>query len=160
MRIVLHGKVTKMFSFPLIAMDSEEFRVPELSFLAEVEVDPKVLSEAIKSVEIVSEHVALSCDSETFRISAEGYIDKVEEKEPEGPYNVEIVVPKDEAMSFRCEQPCKSMFSIEYLRDMTKAGDLAETARLSIGNDIPLKLDYPGSLANLSFLLAPRIEGE
>ncbi len=158
LQIVLHGRATRRFSLPLIAAGGEELRVPELSFLAEVEVDPKVLSEAIKSVEIISEHVVLSCDSEAFRISAEGYIDKVEEKAPEGPYNVEIVVPKDEAMSFRCEQPCRSMFSIEYLRDMTKAGDITDIARLSIGNDIPLKLDYPRSLANLSFLLAPCFE--
>ncbi len=149
LQIVLHGRATRRFSLPLIAAGGEELRVPELSFLAEVEVDPKVLSEAIKDVEIASEHVVLSCDSETFRISAKGDLG-----------NVEVEVPRDEAMSFRCEQPCRSMFSIEYLRDMTKAGDLAETARLSIGNDIPLKLEYPGSLANLSFLLAPRIESE
>jgi len=107
-----------------------------------------VLSEAIKDVEIASEHVVLSCSEEAFTISAKGELG-----------DVEVEVPREEAAGFSCTEPCRSMFSIEYLRDMTKAGDLAETARISIGNDIPLKLEYLGS-ADLSFLLAPRIESE
>jgi len=146
--IVLHGRAKRRFSLPLIEVGDEELRVPELSFLAAVEIEPKLLSEAIKDVEIASEHVTFACDQQSFRISGSGDLG-----------SVEVEISREEAISFSCEAPARSMFSIDYLRDMTRAGDLAESARLSIGNDIPLKLEYLGS-ASLSFLLAPRIESE
>ena len=67
---------------------------------------------------------------------------------------------KEQAISFEVAEPCKSMFSIEYLKDMIKAGDIASTVVINLGNDIPVKLDFMAPGVALSFLLAPRIESE
>ncbi len=149
LRITLSNSATRNFELPLIDVGEEELRVPELEFSARVEIDPKVLSESIKDAEIVSDHVTLRVDGEAFYISARGDLG-----------NVEVRVEKDRTLSFSCEEPCRSMFSIEYLKDMVKAGDIASTVRINLGNDIPVKLDFLAPGVSLSFLLAPRIESE
>ncbi|NOZ59537.1 MAG: proliferating cell nuclear antigen (pcna) [Euryarchaeota archaeon] len=149
LRITLSNSATRRFDLPLIDVGEEELRVPQLEFPAKVEIDPKVLSEGIKDAEIVSDHVTLRVDGEALYISARGDLG-----------NVEVRVDKEQAISFSCEEPCRSMFSIEYLKDMVKAGDIASTVRINLGNDIPVKLDFLAPSVSLSFLLAPRIESE
>jgi proliferating cell nuclear antigen len=149
LRITIRNSATRRFDLPLIDVGEEELRVPQLEFPAKVEIDPKILSEGIKDAEIVSDHVTLRCDSEYLYISARGDLG-----------NVEVKVSKEQALSFEVTEPCKSMFSIEYLKDMIKAGDIASTVRINLGNDIPVKLDFLAPGVALSFLLAPRIESE
>jgi proliferating cell nuclear antigen len=149
LRITIRNSATRRFDLPLIDVGEEELRVPQLEFPARVEIDPKILSEGIKDAEIVSDHVTLRCDSENLYISARGDLG-----------NVEVRVGKEQALSFEVTEPCKSMFSIEYLKDMVKAGDIASTVRVNLGNDIPVKLEFLAPGVSLSFLLAPRIESE
>ena len=73
---------------------------------------------------------------------------------------MEVKVSKDDTIEFNVSEECRSMFSIEYLKDMMKASDIARTARLYFGTDIPLKLEFIAPDAKLSFLLAPRVESE
>jgi proliferating cell nuclear antigen len=146
--ITIRNSAMRRFDLPLIDVSEEELRIPQLDFLAEVEVDPKILSEGIKDAEIVSDHVILRCDSENLYISASGDLG-----------NVEVKVSKERALNFEVSEPCKSIFSIEYLKDMLKAVDAASTIRLHLGTDIPMRLDFLAEGVKLDFLLAPRIEG-
>ena len=145
--ITIRNSAMRRFDLPLTDVSEEELRIPQLDFLAEVEIDPKILGEGIKDAEIVSDHVTLRCDSENLYISASGDLG-----------NVEVRVAKEQAISFDVAEPCGSMFSIEYLKDMLKAGDMAETVRINLGRDIPLKLEFLAEGVTLSFLLAPRVE--
>jgi DNA polymerase III sliding clamp (beta) subunit (PCNA family) len=52
------------------------------------------------------------------------------------------------------------MFSLEYLKDMIKASDIAPTVKISLGDNIPVRMDFLAEDIRLSFLLAPRIESE
>ncbi len=140
---------TRMFSIPLIEITEEELRVPKLEFPCLVEIDPAILKEGIKDAEIVSDHVTFSVDDENFYISARGELGEVE-----------IKVGKEGAMSFEVKEHAKSMFSIEYLRDMLRASDIASTVKIYLGNNIPVKLEFSSTGVELSFLLAPRIEAE
>lgn len=148
LRVTLHNSATRRFDLPLIDVGEEELRDPELEFPAKVEIDPKILSEGIKDAEIVSDHVALHADEDALYISAQGDLG-----------NVEVCVEKEQAISFEVAEPCRSTFSIEYLKDMIKAGDIVSTVRINLGNDIPVKLEFLEEGTVLSFLLAPRIEG-
>lgn len=147
LRVTISNSTTRRFDLPLIDVGEEELRVPELEFPAKVEIDPKVLSEGIKDAEIVSDHVTLRADEDAVYISARGDLG-----------NVEVEVNREQALNFEVAEPCKSMFSIEYLKDMLKASDMAETVRINLGSDIPLKLEFLAEGVTLSFLLAPRIE--
>lgn len=154
LEIKFENSSTRTFRMPLIEVSEEELKVPSLDFPAMVEIEPKILEEAIKDAEIVSDHVVFSIDGENFYIAAGGELGEAEVK-----------ISKNEAISFSVSPPSgeekvKSMFSIEYLKDMIKASDIASTVRIHLGNNIPVKLEFIASGVELSFLLAPRIESE
>ncbi len=123
--------------------------MPSLEFPCEVELDPKIISEGIKDAEIISDHVTLRMDEKSLIIEAKGDLG-----------NVTVNVGKDDAIVFTSKGKVRSMFSIEYLKDMIKASDVASSVKLSLGENIPIKMDFLAPSARLSFLLAPRIESD
>lgn len=149
LRILFKGTSTRKFDLPLIDISDEELKVPSLEFPSVVEFPPKLFSEGIKDAEIVSEHVSIETDKENFYIKAKGDLG-----------NVEVQIKKDQTVDFQVKEASSSMFSIEYLKDMAKAADIADTVKVSLGNSIPIKMDFLAQGTKLSFLLAPRIESE
>jgi proliferating cell nuclear antigen len=139
----------RRFEMPLIEVSEEELKTPNLTFSSEVEIDPKILSEGIKDAEVVSDHVILMVDPEFFILAGKGDLG-----------NVEVKVAKEEAIAFECREEARAMFSIEYLKDMVKASDISNTVKISLGNNIPVQMDFLTPNGRLSFLLAPRIESE
>ena len=149
LRIKFKNSSTRTFNIPLIEVSEEELKVPALEFPSVVEINPGIVSEGIKDAEILSDHVTLGMDEEFLYISARGDLG-----------NVEVKVSKEEAIQFDAKKKCKSMFSIDYLKDMIKASDIANSVKISLGDNIPVKMDFLAPSARLSFLLAPRIESE
>jgi proliferating cell nuclear antigen len=149
LRIKFENATRRVFELPLIEVPEGEQKVPSLEFPCEVEIDAKIISEGIKDAEIISDHVTLSMDEESFLIEARGDLG-----------NVKINIGRESAISFTSKGKVKSMFSIEYLKDMIKASDVASSVKLSLGDNIPVKMDFLAPSARLSFLLAPRIESE
>jgi proliferating cell nuclear antigen len=149
LRIKFENTSTRTFNLPLIEVSEEELKVPNLNFPCVVELSPSIISEAIKDAEIISDHVTLRVDKEYLYVTAKGDLG-----------NVEVKVAKEEAVQFEAQQEAKSMFSIEYLKDMVKASDVASSVRLSLGDNIPVKMDFLAPNVRLSFLLAPRIESD
>lgn len=143
---------TRTFSMPLIEVSEEEINSPNLDFPATVEIESKAFENAIKDAEIVSDHVVLRAEEENFYISACGELGEVETE-----------IPREDTYYFTLKRSAgkvKSMFSIEYLKDMIKAKDMAKTLKIHLGRDMPVKLEYIGDGAELRFLLAPRIASE
>ncbi len=149
LRIRIEGASSRVFELPLIEVSEEELKVPSLDFPCTIELEPGLISEGIKDAEIISDHATLKASPEAFSIEAKGDLG-----------NVEVKLEKDKALSYTCKSPCKSMFSIEYLKDMIKAGDVATSVRISLGDNIPVRMDFLAAGAKLSFLLAPRVEPE
>jgi proliferating cell nuclear antigen len=149
LRIKFSNSSTRIFDLPLIDVSEEELKEPNLKFSGTIKVNPKIIGEGLKDAEIVSDHVVLKTAPGHFLISARGDLG-----------NVEIKVGEDEAIiSYEGEGEISSMFSIEYLKDMAKASDIADSVKISLGNDLPVKMDFLAEGARLSFLLAPRMEG-
>lgn len=149
LKIKIKNTSTRTFGLPLIDVSDEELKVPSLDFPSSVEVHPNILKEAIKDAEIVSDHVTLKTDENNLYISAKGDLG-----------NVSVKVLKDDAIEFLSSGEVSSMFSLEYLVDMMKASGLADTVKINLGNDIPVRVDFKAENINLAFLLAPRIESE
>ncbi|MDP6613080.1 MAG: proliferating cell nuclear antigen (pcna), partial [Candidatus Hydrothermarchaeota archaeon] len=144
LRIKFENTSTRTFNQPLIEVSEEELKVPNLDFPSTVELSPSIISEAIKDAEIISDHVTLKVDSGFLYVLAKGDLG-----------NVEVKVAKGEAVQFEAEEEAQSMFSIEYLKDMVKASDVANSVRILIGDNLPVKMEFLAPSARLSFLLAP-----
>ncbi|NOZ76777.1 MAG: proliferating cell nuclear antigen (pcna) [Euryarchaeota archaeon] len=149
LRVRFKNTSTRTFNIPLIDVSEEELKIPALEFGSVVEIDPRMISEGIKDAEIVSDHVTFKTDQDAFYILAKGDLG-----------NVEITIKKEDTISFEVTSEAESMFSIEYLKDMIKASEIADSATVSLGANIPVKMDFAASNAKLSFLLAPRIESD
>ncbi len=149
LRIKIKNTSTRTFSLPLIDVSDEELKVPSLDFPSSVEIHPGVLKEAIKDAEIVSDHVTLKTDESNLYIIAKGDLG-----------NVNVKIQKDDTIEFLGGEEVSSMFSLEYLVDMMKASHLADSVKINLGKDIPVRLDFKAENVHLAFLLAPRIESE
>ena len=147
--IKLKNTSTRTFNQQLIKVSDEELKVPNLDFPSTVELDPNIISEAIKDADIISDHVTIKVDSKFLYILAKGDLG-----------NVEVKVPKDEAVQFKAEDDSQSMFSIEYLKDIIKASDVANSVKISLGDNLPVKMEFVAPNTKLCFLLAPRIESD
>ncbi len=150
--ITLKGSAIRTFSLPLLKIDQEDVpATDQLTFKIYADIKTKSLSRGIGDASIVGDALSLSADSEKITLEAEGDSSKTK-----------FILQKgtDEILDIQGEAS-KSMFSLDYLNKMIKAEKLSDTVRLNLGNNFPLRLEFkvPDKL-QLSFILAPRIEGE
>jgi hypothetical protein len=49
---------------------------------------------------------------------------------------------------------------LDYLKKIIKASRITEKAKLQLGTDYPMKIEFNGENASLSMVLAPRVSEE
>lgn len=145
------GDVKRKFQVPLLDL-KDESKSPSLDFPATVEIKTDVIEDGISDAEIISDAVTLEMDPDSFVMRAEGENRRAELKLEKG---------SDSLIDIKATDHVKSTFPLDYLRKMSKAAKLADTATLQLGNDYPLKLEFKViDKILLGFILAPRIESE
>ena len=66
-----------------------------------------------------------------------------------------------ENVKIEADEKAKAKYSIEYLKKMMNAGKLVPNVKINFNKDYPLKLEYKiVDKIMISFILAPRVEGE
>ena len=130
----------------------KEPRVPELDLPAHVVIAGSQLRKGINAAEKVSDHVVLGVaddPEDLFYMEASGDID-----------SLKLKMPSTELLGLKPGK-ARSLFSLEYLSDMSKAIGKAQEVKLELGVDYPLKISFSlGQGVSISYLLAPRIEQE
>lgn len=145
--ITFEGEAKRTFKIRLIDIEYESPTPPQLNHPTNIEVPFSLLKDSIQDMDIFSDKIALKVDSDRFIASAEGEF---------GDANIEYLHGE------KVEEPVKSIFSLEKVREMLKADKFSDFAIISLGNDMPLNLTLKmlSEDGELSFLLAPRIETE
>jgi proliferating cell nuclear antigen PCNA len=148
--LLSEGAVKKRFNIPLIEASEESLKVPNITFETEVELDSSIFKNAIADTSIIGEYVTIRVEGDALFFSS-----KADENA------VEIRVDKENCISFK-KKDAKSHLSLEYLKDMAKISDIKtlNKVKLSLGNDLPLRLDFAGDYTNILFFLAPRVEAD
>ncbi len=150
LKITITGRSTKQFFIPLLEREGKERKIPALDFMATVELDANELKDYIEDAAIAGDAVALEADKNVFAISSGDAGSKV---------NIELVKGNDALIQLNVRDKVKSIYSVEYLKKMTRAAVLADTATVQFSKDYPLKLDFRSlNKLQMSFILAPRIE--
>ncbi|MHC1631387.1 MAG: DNA polymerase sliding clamp [Methanotrichaceae archaeon] len=130
----------------------KEPRVPELDLPAHVILPGTQLRKAIRAAEKVSDHVVLGVaddPKDLFYMEAKGDID-----------SLKLEVPSTELLGLK-PGIARSLFSLDYLSDMSKAIGKAPEVKLELGVDYPVRIDFElRQGVEISYLLAPRIEQE
>lgn len=127
----------------------KEPRIPELDLPAHVTLPGGELRRAVKAAEKVSDHVILGVSDEGFYMEAKGDID-----------SLKLKIPSTELLGMKPGE-ARSLFSLDYLEDMSKSIGKAGEVTLELGIDYPLRVNFRiGQSVEINYLLAPRIEQE
>ena len=125
---------------------------PGIELPGVVTVSGSALYNTIKSASVVSDKMWLGIDPDKkiFYVKAEGDSDHIERE-----------FTDDEMISCNYAS-ARSLFSIDYLKDMGKVMAHAAEVTINLGNDHPVKFsfDIAGGKGHVEYLLAPRIEAD
>jgi proliferating cell nuclear antigen len=129
----------------------KEPKVPNLDLPAKIVLNGNELKRAVKAAEKVSDHMALGVSGKTFFIEAEGDLDKVR-----------LEIPETSLISIEAKNDVRSLFSLDYLSDLSKSLGKSEHVIIDLGSDYPVKFSFniAGGNGSVTYLLAPRIESE
>ncbi|MEM3087358.1 MAG: DNA polymerase sliding clamp [Halobacteria archaeon] len=128
--------------------------IPPLDLPARVRLAGADFRTGIRAAEKVSDYLALAVEEDAFAMEAKGDTDRVR-----------LEIPKASLIELKwASKPSKirSLYSLDYLSDMTKAIGKAPEVSLELGSDYPVKMKFEvaGGKGSVEYLLAPRIENE
>ena len=142
------------YTLALIDPDSirQEPDIPDLDLPAEIVVEGKDIDRSVTAADMVSDHIALAVDDddETFVVEAEGDTD-----------DVRLELDREDLVDLQAG-PARSLFSLDYLKDMNKAIPKDAEVTIELGEEFPVKLhfDIAEGQGNVTFMLAPRIQSD
>jgi len=125
----------------------DEPKIPNLKLPNSVTMPASDLLAVLKSCETVSDHVSIRLDAGTLTIIAEGDTDRVSKV-----FQTDLLIDRNISES----AGVRSDFPLDYMTKLIKSLKGLPAITLHLGNDYPLKIDFPDG----SFLLAPRIESD
>ena len=122
--------------------------IPELELPAKVVLDGKQFKDAINTVDKVGDHVTLMTDENGFYMYTQGDVD-----------SIKFHMGEMELIEFNKEK-AKSMFSLEYLKELTKILGPGDIVTVKLGDNYPvwLTFDVADGMLKVEYILAPRIE--
>lgn len=142
------------YTLALIDPDSirQEPDIPDLDLSAEIVVEGKDIDRSVKAADMVSDHIALAVntDDESFVVEAEGDTD-----------DVRLELTREDLIDLT-PGDARSLFSLDYLKDMNKAIPSNAEVTVELGEEFPAKLhfDIAEGQGNVTFMLAPRIQSD
>ena len=149
LEVVLEGNSIRRFTIPLIEISKEDVpQIDQLEFTSDAEINASILEQGINDADIIADSVIIELSPDKFRMFAEGNSSKSELKIPKGT-DVLTVLNTKETVSSR--------YSLDYLKKMIKGSKISDKAKIMLGKDFPLKIDFKGDNASLSLVLGPRV---
>jgi len=129
-----------------------EPRIPEIDLPCMVKISGPEFLKIIKASLKVGDHIRLGVTDSTFVAHAGDNLSGVTAK-----------IPSSELLGFR-DGEASSLFSLDYLDDMSKASKKVSEVQLELGQDYPMRMLFnlneavSGSPVEMTYLMAPRIE--
>ena len=140
----------------LALIDPESIRkepdIPDLDLPATIVVEGRDIDRAVKAADMVSDHIALGVDAdeELFYVDAEGDTD-----------DVHLELTREDLIDLVAGE-ARSLFSLDYLKDMNKAIPKDAEVEIELGEEFPVKLhfDIAEAKGQVPSMLAPRIQSD
>lgn len=125
---------------------------PTIELPGRVDLAGSALFSAIKAADVISDKIALGIDpkADIFYMSAEGDTD-----------HIKLELTRGQVIALDAVE-ARSLFSLDYLKDMGKVMGRAEKITIALGVDHPVKFlfDLADGKGRVEYLLAPRIEAD
>lgn len=146
------------YEYALIDPDSVrgEASIPdglEEEMLVDVTVEASDIKDAVKAAELASDHVLISSDADDgeFTIGAKGDTDQTT-----------VSFGPDEILDGTIDESCSSLFSLDYLKDLTRPIPGSAEVRVRHAEEMPtiLDWDFAEGHAHAQCMIAPRIQND
>ncbi len=150
LNVIFENTGKRKFSLALLDLSASSVKVPDIEYPNVIMIKGDAFKEALKDASLFSDYVVLKADENKFVVHAKGDLNENE-----------AIFEKDcsAIISLEVKEEAKSAFNLDYLIDMVKGVSSGDIIKIYLGNDMPVKLEYSIAGVNLTFLLAPRIEG-
>ncbi len=142
-------KRKRMFKIPLIEIGDGVSREPKIEYTSYAKIHADAFRETLKDAKLVSSHVKLLLENNSFFIEVRGENGDVKE---------EFEAGGGEVTEVKTEKGTRATFPLQYLEDMVKAASSASPIMINLETDRPMKLQYVVEGAKVTYYLAPRIE--
>jgi len=130
----------------------QEPDIPDLDLGGEFVVPGRAIDRGLSAADLVSDHIRLEgVADDTLRLSADGDTDTVD-------LEIDDTLIDGELTS---DDQTESLFSLEYLNDITRPIGSDTAVTVDLGSEMPVKLHFGmGDDINVSAMVAPRIQGD
>jgi proliferating cell nuclear antigen len=149
--LVFDGETTRHFSLPLIDINEEEINIPETKFDAKIELNSRILKEAIKDAALFGSSAVFKIKNSSFSIESQGSSGTVKA----------TLKPAKVTSIKNTEKPEKpeiiSKYSLNFLQNIVKEADLDKKIFLEMKTDSPMRISYSLGPSNIQFRLAHMI---
>lgn len=143
-------------AMPLLDMTGmADPKVPNLDLPTVVKVKAEEVSHGLKASKMVSDHIELSANEESFRLVCKG----------ENQNRVDLTMNRTQLDELKAPNDTASLFSLDYFSLMINSVKNDRIMTISLGNDLPVKIEAElamdentGAQGSVRFLLAPRID--
>jgi proliferating cell nuclear antigen len=146
----LEGLGLTTFSIPLLDLSIDTPPEIPVPYTAMIRIEAGVLSEVLRSVAVVGDHVQIRATPDFLRLEGEGPVENVDvriEGQSQGVAHMEV------------RQESRAIYIISYIQNMLRAAEATDIIEMEFGDEaMPLKLKIPLEGGEISFLLAPRVE--
>ncbi|MBS3100301.1 proliferating cell nuclear antigen (pcna) [Candidatus Pacearchaeota archaeon] len=146
LKIDILDKVKRSFSLALIEIEGEDKNIPKLDFHSQIHINPSDFVDAVEDCIIVADSCSFMAFPDKFIVGATGL------------NSARAEFSGDEVKIISGES--KAKYSLEYLQKFMKASRIATKIIINFSTDHPVRLDFINNEAELSFILAPRVENE
>ena len=151
MSVSVHG-----YHYSITLLDTNTIRKdpnpPTINLPGKIVIKGEDLNNAMKAAAVISDKIAMGINpkDQTFYMVAEGDTDHIRRE-----------FGKDELVSLTPAE-ARSLFSLDYLKDMGKVMSRAPEVEIYLGIDHPVRFsfDIAGGNGHVEYLLAPRIEAD
>lgn len=148
--VTIKNSSTRKFTIPILDIEKAEIPKMDLDFPAVLEMRADVLSEGVEDASVVTDTVILAANPNAFQMISEGDLSKVE---------LDLEKGNEALTKFVVKNAVKSKFSLDYLKKIVKASKLADSVKIELGSDYPVRVSFKApDKAEISYILAPRVE--
>lgn len=147
--IILEGSSKRKFSVPLLEISRDEIPpVDQLDFSATMEIKAGILEQGIADADIISDSIIFELDENNMKMFSEGDSSKTE---------LVLEAGSESLVNLSAKQSVKSRYPLDYLKKIIKASKLAETVKIKLGTDYPMRIEFAGDNISFKCILAPRV---
>ncbi|OYT55705.1 MAG: proliferating cell nuclear antigen (pcna) [Candidatus Aenigmarchaeota archaeon ex4484_14] len=148
LQLIFIGKSERTFTLPIISISSEDTPpIDKLQFSNIIKLKSKIIIDAINDADLVSDSLVFSATEKELKMSSS-----------RDTTSMQSIVPKSQLEKLDIKEPCRSRFSLDYLKKIIKASKVAEDLEIALGTDYPMKMIFDAKHAHMEFILAPRVE--